>query len=57
MATQIKKGSWEFKVLRGADSDVQKTLNQWKHEYTLRIHSFENAGEDKVVVLLVRIRK
>jgi len=47
---------YEFKILRGADSDVQKTLNQWKHEFQLKIHSFQECTEG-VVVLLIRIPK
>ena len=44
--------NYEFKVLRGKDAEVQKTLNQWKHEFILKINSFQaiNGG---IVVLLI----
>ena len=47
---------YEFKILRGKDSDVQKTLNQWKHEFTLKVHSFQVCTEG-VCVMLIRIPK
>ena len=48
--------NYEFKVLRGKDAEVQKTLNQWKHEFILKINSFQaiNGG---IVVLLIRSKK
>jgi len=48
--------SYEFKILRGSDTEVQKTLNQWKHQYKLKVHSFEACAEG-VVVLLIRMPK
>ena len=47
---------YEFKVLRGDDTTVQKTLNQWKHQFTLKIQSFQVCTEG-IVVLLIRIPK
>ena len=41
----------EYKILRGLDQDVQKTLNQWKHQYaldTISMHPVQSG-----VVLLV----
>ena len=28
---------WEFKIVEGDASDVQKTLNQWRHTYFLKV--------------------
>ena len=47
---------YEFKILRGKDLEVQKTLNQWKHEFKLKINSFQ-AVKDGIVVLLIRSKK
>lgn len=48
--------NYEFKILRGSDTDVQKTLNQWKHEFKLKIHSFQVCPEG-VCVMLIRVKK
>ena len=29
--------TWELKILRDKDITVQKTVNQWKHEFKLKI--------------------
>ena len=46
----------EFKLLTGNYSSVQKTLNQWRHEYILHIHQMFVVVEH-VYVLLERERK
>ena len=30
---------YEIKILRGEDASVQKTLNQWKHKFSVKILS------------------
>lgn len=47
----------EFQILSGYVSDVQKTLNQWRHQYLLHIHSMTSfkCGEmTKVTILVTR---
>lgn len=50
------KTNYEFQILRGTDAHVQKVLNQWKHQFKLKIHSMQVSGSE-VVVLLIRIPK
>jgi len=47
---------YEIKILRGEDAVVQKTLNQWKHSYKLKIQGFHPC-EEGVVVMCLRIAK
>jgi uncharacterized protein YxjI len=47
---------FEFQIVRGIDSEVQKKLNQWRHQYTLKIHSMEVVDKE-VVILLIRTPK
>ena len=49
--------AYDFKILSGAESTVQKTLNQWKNLYTLKINSFESIDLKTVRVFLIRIKK
>ena len=30
----------EWRIVEGHPSDVQKKLNQWKHQYHIHIHGF-----------------
>lgn len=46
----------EYKILRGIDSDVQKILNQWKHEFVLVIISC-NPWKEKTHMLVSRKKK
>jgi len=47
----------EWKVLLGAKIEVQKTLNQWKHDYVITIHGFSIGDMNLVSVLLTRTRR
>jgi len=48
----------EWKILEGNPSDVQKTLNQWKHMYQIHIHGYSTYGNsNNVSVLVTRERK
>jgi len=47
---------YEIKILRGADADVQKTLNQWKHQFTIKIQGFQVCPEG-IVCMCLRIPK
>ena len=39
------KENWEFKILKGTDTDVQRKINQWKNLYILKIYNCVNYGE------------
>lgn len=39
------KENWEFKILKGTDTEVQMKINQWKHLYILKIYNCVNYGE------------
>jgi len=47
--------NWEFRVLNGVESEIQKILNQWRHEYELIIIHIQ-FWENGLAVLLVRRR-
>jgi len=47
----------EWKILTETNSDVQKTLNQWKHQYNIHIHGVTTDANGKLVILLTRERK
>jgi hypothetical protein len=44
----------EYKILQDTAANVQKTLNQWRHSYSLQIHNFESHPGGEVCVLLTR---
>lgn len=46
----------EYKIITGTAPECQKLLNQWKHEYTLKILQM-SAYKDVVVIPLIRERK
>ncbi len=39
------KENWEFKILKGTDTEVQMKINQWKHLYYIKIFTCVNYGE------------
>lgn len=47
---------WEYKILRDTDIVVQKTMNQWKHEFELKVHSF-NVCPEGTHILIARKKK
>jgi hypothetical protein len=47
---------WEYKVIKGEDSEIQKTLNQWKNLYDLQIEFMVYTQSDLLCVLLKRKR-
>ena len=49
--------TWEFKIVSGAQVDCQKTINQWKHQYDLKIHTCLAVDEQHVKIFLVRTPK
>ncbi len=53
----MSKPTWEFKIVSGAQSDCQKTINQWKHQYDLKIHTCVAVDEQHVKIFLIRIPK
>lgn len=51
------KCDYDFQVLNGKNADVQKTLNQWKHQFKIKIHSFNSFENGTCTVFLIRIVK
>lgn len=51
--------AWELKVLTGTHASVQKTINQWKHQYKVKIHSMhpDPHTEGHTIAYLIRINK
>lgn len=46
----------EYILQTHLDSDWQKRLNQWRHEYIVNIISMQCAG-DHTTILLTRVKK
>ena len=46
----------EYKIIVGTAMECQKWLNQWKHEYKLKILQM-SADKDVTIILLIRERK
>jgi len=62
----FKDSSWEFKILDGMYTDIQKWLNQWKHEFELKIIQVQfwrleegpdQINRDRVSIALARRKK
>ena len=53
----MAKSEWELRILLGTNESVQKTVNQWKHEYNLKFHSVFNIDKDHIKIVLVRMPK
>ncbi len=47
----------EYKIIKGADSDCQKILNQWKHDYKLDIIHMCQYCHGLLAILLIREKK
>lgn len=47
----------EYKILSGIFTNVQKTLNQWKHLYDLNIIAMTSTGPGNITILLTRIER
>ena len=48
----------EYKFVTATTSEIQKWLNQWKHEFDLNIISVNpHTGSNQVSVLLTRTKK
>lgn len=59
---EITNKDWECVIEKDVISEVQKKLNQWKHEYDLRIVDTHivpgtNGLVDRMVVVLWRKRR
>ena len=46
----------EYKFIKGSQSECQKWLNQWKHEFNVEIISV-HWGSHEVSMLIIRTRK
>ena len=44
----------EYKTIHDSTSNIQKKLNQWRHQYTLEVLHFVADSDGKFAVLLVR---
>jgi len=42
---------FEYRIVRGSDEHVQKVLNQWRHEYILKLMFVGMRGGELVVLL------
>jgi len=51
------KITWEFRIVSGLDPEVQKIINQWKHEYTLKIQNCVSIGDHSSKIFLVRTKR
>lgn len=52
----------EYKIIQGTESDCQKWLNQWRHEFNLEIlemntHYMKTHSEFRCIILLIREKK
>lgn len=47
----------EIKILTGEDETVQKTLNQWRHQFNLNIIHVQSFGNNTTYVMVERIKK
>ena len=46
----------EYKILRGQPEELQKILNQWRHQYFLTIEGIVSQN-DTIVIILIRESK
>lgn len=44
----------EYKIIQGLPAECQKWLNQWRHEFNLKIIQMCYTIDNKVVILLLR---
>ena len=49
--------AYEIKILRGKDPDVQETLNQWNHQYSVKVGGFQAFNDGTVCALICRSKK
>lgn len=47
----------DYLIEYGFVKDVQKKLNQWKHDYELEILSFNSNNVDTCIILIKRTKK
>ncbi len=50
---------WEYKLLRSSHIDIQKVLNQWKHQFVIDIISMSQSpgGSEPHISVLMRRKK
>lgn len=54
---QKDKKESEFRILEGTNAEVQKTVNQWKHQYTMKFISVTQTSMGYVTICLWRTTK
>lgn len=47
----------EYQILRSADIDIQKWMNQWKHQYHLEIMHVQPLRDNQTYMVLKRTPK
>ncbi|MCP3924895.1 MAG: hypothetical protein GY714_20135 [Desulfobacterales bacterium] len=48
----------EWKILKESEGvEIQKVLNQWRHQFHLHIHGVTTDANGKLVVILTREKK
>ena len=53
-----ESAEWEYKVIKGSPSEVQMKLNQWRHQFKVRIKYVTPPSlDDSILVVLVRKRR
>jgi len=48
---------YDIKILRDTDINVQKTLNQWKHEFKIKIKECIPLDNNQTYCLVARIKE
>ena len=53
MSEEIDFREWEVRIVEGSTSEVQKILNQWRHEYYLNFLLMK-FGRSEAQIMLAR---
>jgi hypothetical protein len=53
----MKKVAWDIQILHDDVKVVQKTINQWKHQYKLKTTGWTFFADGKCSVAITRIEK
>lgn len=54
MTKDLLDAQSEFKVLIDSSTEVQKKLNQWRHEFFISVIGFTTLPDSRVAVMLIR---
>lgn len=53
----IGNNDWEYVIERVIDSEAQKHLNQWRHNYHIEIVAMEPVGNSQTYLAIRRMKK